>query len=270
MHSERKTLPRPLPQGREWLSRRHAHRPAPRRARPLLDFLDFAGIAVFALSGALLAAEKRQTLVTFVFFAVVTGVGGGTVRDLLIGAPVFWVHENATLLICLAAALVVWLTPERGSGTAGPCSGSMRRARRLTPPSAPPRALPSASRRCRRSRMGVLTGCLGGIIRDVLAGEPSILMRPELYVTAAALSAARWSGCCWPACRALAGLIAAVAGFALRGPAIRRGWSLPATALAGPDRRERPRFGRLSGAARARAATGRHCASRRACSRPGR
>ena len=60
------------------------------------------------MSCALLAAEKKQTLVTFIFFAGVTGVGGGTVRDLLIGAPVFWVHTNSTLLICLAPAVAVW------------------------------------------------------------------------------------------------------------------------------------------------------------------
>ena len=59
-----------------------------------LVLLDYVGIAVFAISGALLAAEKKQTLVTFIFFAGVTGVGGGTVRDLLIGAPVFWVQEE--------------------------------------------------------------------------------------------------------------------------------------------------------------------------------
>src|SRR3954452_7536081 len=74
-----------------------------------LVLLDYFGIAVFAVSGALLAAEKRQTLVTFIFFAIVTGVGGGTLRDLLIGAPVFWVHTNATLLICIGAAIAVWL-----------------------------------------------------------------------------------------------------------------------------------------------------------------
>src|SRR6187549_2040274 len=77
-----------------------------------LIMLDYVGIAVFAVSGALLAAEKKQTLVTFIFFAVVTGVGGGTVRDLLIGAPVFWVHHNVTLLICLGAAAIVWLLPQ--------------------------------------------------------------------------------------------------------------------------------------------------------------
>ena len=78
-----------------------------------LDLVDYFGIAVFAISGALLAAEKRQTLVTFIFFAVATGVGGGTLRDLLIGAPVFWVRNNATLLICIVAALLVWITSRR-------------------------------------------------------------------------------------------------------------------------------------------------------------
>ena len=78
-----------------------------------LLLLDYVGIAVFAVSGALLAAEKRQTLVTFIFFAVVTGVGGGTLRDLLIGAPVFWVHTNGTLLICIAASLAVWIFSRR-------------------------------------------------------------------------------------------------------------------------------------------------------------
>ena len=56
---------------------------------PLLNWLDLAGVAIFALTGALVAAKERQTFVTLGFFSLVTGVGGGTVRDLLIGAPVF-------------------------------------------------------------------------------------------------------------------------------------------------------------------------------------
>jgi uncharacterized membrane protein YeiH len=62
-------------------------------ANGLIAWLDLVGIAVFSASGALAAARKGQTLVTFSFFALVTGVGGGTVRDLLIGAPVFWVQD---------------------------------------------------------------------------------------------------------------------------------------------------------------------------------
>src|SRR5687768_1341227 len=195
---------------------------------PVLEWLDFAGIAVFALSGALLAAEKRLTLVTFFFFAVVTGVGGGTVRDLLIGAPVFWVHENAILLVCLAAALAAWLLPSgvwKGRAllwcdAAGLAAyATFGAAKGLAYGLAP---LPAFA-------MGVLTGCLGGIIRDMLAGEPSILLRPELYVTAAALSAALLVGLTLAGLPAgAAGLIAAASGFALRGAAIWRGWSLPA------------------------------------------
>jgi uncharacterized membrane protein YeiH len=200
----------------------------PEALGPILGFLDMAGIAVFALSGALLAAVKRQTLVTFLFFAVVTGIGGGTVRDLLIGAPVFWVHENATLLICFGAALAVWVLPAplwRGTtllwlDAAGLAAyATFGAAKGLAFGLAP---LPAFA-------MGVLTGCLGGIVRDVLAGEPSILMRPELYVTVAALSAALFVGLTLAGVPGgIAGLIAAGAGFALRGAAILRGWSLPA------------------------------------------
>ncbi len=193
-----------------------------------LELIDLFGIAVFAVSGALLAAEKRQTLVTFLFFAVVTGVGGGTLRDLLIGAPVFWVHQNEVLLICLFAAGLVWLASRRwfagqallwfdaaGLGAYATYGAAKALAWGVAP-------VPAFA-------MGVLTACAGGIIRDVLAGEPSILMRPELYVTAAALSAGLLVGLSllgldgWPAA-----LVAAVAGFALRGLAIARGWSLPA------------------------------------------
>jgi uncharacterized membrane protein YeiH len=79
----------------------------------ILGLLDLAGIAVFALSGALLAARLRQTFVTMAFFALVTGVGGGSIRDLSIGAPVFWVHDPWVAPVCLAVALIAWFTPHR-------------------------------------------------------------------------------------------------------------------------------------------------------------
>jgi uncharacterized membrane protein YeiH len=194
----------------------------------VLVLLDYFGIAVFAISGALLAAEKRQTLVTFIFFAVVTGVGGGTLRDLLIGAPVFWVHRNATLLICMGAALLTWVTSRRRfAGEALLWFDAAGLGAYATYGAA--KALGYGVAPVPAFVMGVLTACAGGIIRDVLAGEPSILMRPELYVTAAALAAGLFVGLPFvgipvPA----AALIAAVAGFALRGIAIARGWSLPA------------------------------------------
>jgi uncharacterized membrane protein YeiH len=193
-----------------------------------LVLLDYFGIAVFAISGALLAAEKRQTVVTFIFFAVVTGVGGGTLRDLLIGAPVFWVHKNATLLICLAAAMAVWFTRRRKfTGRALLWFDALGLAAYATYGSA--KALGYGVAPVPALAMGVMTACVGGIIRDVLAGEPSILMRPEIYVTAAALSSGLFVGLTFLGLAfAPAALIAAVAGFAVRGAAIARGWSLPA------------------------------------------
>ena len=80
---------------------------------PVLDILDVLGVAVFALSGALIAAKERQTFVTVAFFALITGVGGGTVRDLLIGAPVFWMTDPWVAAACLIVALLVWFTPTR-------------------------------------------------------------------------------------------------------------------------------------------------------------
>ena len=190
--------------------------------------LDYVGIAVFAVSGALLAAEKKQTLVTFIFFAVVTGVGGGTIRDVLIGAPVFWVHANATLLICIGAALGVWFLSRKviaekallwfdAVGLAAYATYGASKALRYGVAPVPAFA------------MGVITACVGGIIRDVLANEPSILMRPELYVTAAALASGLFVVLAlFGAPAALAALVAGLAGVSLRGAAIARGWSLPA------------------------------------------
>lgn len=201
---------------------------------PLLPpALDLLGTAVFALSGALLAARLRQTFVTMAFFALVTGVGGGSVRDLLIGAPVFWVRDPWVAAVCLGVALVTWFTPRRwwegqllewadavGLGTYAMIGTAKALAYAVAP-------VPAIV-------MGIVTGCVGGIIRDVLAGRPSILMRPELYVTAAALSATL---CAAGTLLALPGAAvwttAALAGFALRGAAIRFGIHLPAYRRAG-------------------------------------
>ncbi len=193
-----------------------------------INWLDLFGIAVFAASGALAAARRQQTLVTFAFFALVTGVGGGTVRDLLIGAPVFWVHDWSFAAACLATAGLVWMTPvsiwnERALDwfdAVGMAIYSVFGAWKALSLGIGP--LPAMM-------MGVITACVGGIIRDMLAGEPSIIMRPEIYVTAAALAAGLFVVLvAWGAPIVLAGGISALAGFTLRALAIQRGWAIPA------------------------------------------
>lgn len=194
---------------------------------PLLDALDLIGVAIFALSGALVAAKERQTFVTMAFFALLTGVGGGTVRDLLIGAPVFWITDPWVSVICLVVALLVWFTPTRwwdgklldyadGVGlTAYAVLGSAKALSYGLPP------VPAIM-------MGIVTGTVGGVIRDMIAGRPSIIMRPELYVTAAALSASLCVAGSWlDVPREPLWIIAALAGLILRSAAIKWGLGLP-------------------------------------------
>jgi uncharacterized membrane protein YeiH len=193
----------------------------------LIIWLDLFGIAVFAASGALAAAQQRQTLVTFSFFALITGVGGGTVRDLLIGAPVFWIQDWRFAATCLVTAGLVWVTPRSfwsdraldwfdAIGIAIYAVFGTWKSLTLGVPLLP------------AMMMGVITACVGGIIRDMLAGEPSILLKPEIYVTAAALASGLFGLLLWLAMPMVAAAsISAAAGFALRAMAITKGWAIP-------------------------------------------
>lgn len=189
--------------------------------------LDLAGVAVFALTGALLAARLKQTFVTMAFFALVTGVGGGSLRDMLLGAPAFWLRDAWVAPVVFGTALIAWFTPRawwesevlEWADAAGLAAFAvLGTAKALAYGVAP---IPAAV-------LGVVTGCAGGVARDIIAGVPSIIMRPELYVTAAALAAVL------TVAGTLAGLadpatwgIAWTAGFALRGAAIRFHLALP-------------------------------------------
>lgn len=190
--------------------------------------LDLAGVAVFALTGALLAARLKQTFVTMAFFALITGVGGGSLRDMLLGAPAFWLHDPWVAPVIFATAMIAWFTPRHWwegellewADAAGLAAFAvLGTAKALAFGVAP---VPAAV-------LGVVTGCIGGVARDVVAGEPSIIMRPELYVTAAALSAILTViGSLLALPDAVTWAAAWAAGFSLRGAAIRFRLALPA------------------------------------------
>jgi uncharacterized membrane protein YeiH len=193
----------------------------------LLPSLDMAGTAVFAISGALAAARARQTPLTFAFFAVVTGIGGNTLSELLMGAPVVWVHHPSNIVVCLVVALLAWITPlawwpnraiDWFDAVGIAAYGSVGAAKALN------YEIPPLS----AAIMGIFTACLGGVFRDILAGEPSIILRPELYVTAAALAAGLYVVLAALGMEpGVAAAVAFVMGFGLRALAIVKKISLP-------------------------------------------
>ncbi len=202
-------------------------------------WLDYAAVAVFAATGAMAAAQRKHDFVTFAFFAAITGVGGGTMRDLLLGVPVFWVSRPDYLIACILAALAVWVFGAGQArlkvllwldalGMAAFCVVGTAKAVSLGAP--PISAIV----------MGVLTACFGGIIRDVLAHEPSVLLRRELYVSCALVGAS-----VFVVLEALglsdfsAGMGGFAAAFLVRGAAIIWGWMLPSFPGRGGDRESR-------------------------------
>src|SRR3954469_19120188 len=73
--------------------------------------LDWSGVIVFAISGALVASRKQMDIVGCVLLGTVTGIGGGTLRDVLIGGnPVFWIDAPAYLVACVAVSSIVFFT----------------------------------------------------------------------------------------------------------------------------------------------------------------
>ena len=197
-----------------------------------LTFIDFAAVAVFAAAGALAGARKGMDIIGLIWLAAMTGIGGGTVRDLLLGLPVFWIYQPAYLGVSSAAAVLVFFlarVPESSEkllvwlDALGLAFVSVAGAGKALDFGAPPSIA---------ILMGVITGALGGIIRDVLAHEPSILLRKEIYVTATLLGAGVYVACAKLGLgQPMASALGIIAGFALRACAIAFGWRLPGARL---------------------------------------
>ncbi|HEV7264892.1 MAG TPA: trimeric intracellular cation channel family protein [Falsiroseomonas sp.] len=194
-----------------------------------LRLLDWLGIAAFAASGALVASRKQMDAVGFVLMAAVTGFGGGTLRDLLLGrTPVFWLATPELLAIAAGAALLVFFTAHLVESrfralvwvdAAGMALFAVVGAEIALVADADPWAA---------VLLGVVTATAGGIVRDVICNELPLILRREIYITAAAAGAAAYVAlrlALLPRDVALlAGLLLA---FGIRAAAILRGWSLP-------------------------------------------
>ncbi len=191
--------------------------------------LDWLGVIVFAISGALVASRKQMDVVGFALLGTVTGIGGGTLRDLLLAqGPVFWVREPTYLILCVVVSCAVFFTAHIPQSRYRVLLWFDALGLALFAVAGAERALIAGSGSVVAVAMGVITATFGGIIRDVLGNESPVVLSREIYVTAALIGASMFivlSGFGLARESALgAGLLA---GLVVRGMALRRGWSLP-------------------------------------------
>ncbi len=194
----------------------------------LISVLDIMGVIVFATSGALVASRKEMDLIGFGLMASLTGVGGGTLRDVLLDRPVFWIADPKAIWICLAIALAVFFTAHRvqrryplllwadavGIALYGVMGAELARQTGAGPLVA--------------IVMGMMTATFGGLLRDVICGETPLVLRKEVYATCAALAAATHVVCSAAGVPfEVSACVGFAAGFILRGLGIAKGLSLP-------------------------------------------
>jgi uncharacterized membrane protein YeiH len=191
--------------------------------------LDLAAVAVFALTGALVASRAQLDIIGFFFVACLTAVGGGTLRDLILDAPVFWMANPAPLAIACGAALVVFLTAHLLESRYKTLLWLDAAALSIAVAAGVGAATNLGHSAPIVLVMGVVTGTFGGLMRDVVCNEvPLVLKQGELYVTAAAAGAG--AALLTPLITdiAFAPLAACVATtFLLRAGSIAFGWRLP-------------------------------------------
>lgn len=152
----------------------------------IVYWLDLAGVAVFALSGVILAFRSRMDPFGMLVLAAVTGIGGGTLRDLVLGVrPVFWITDPTCLWVVLATvvlASVGFRYIHRLAHTVLPAVDGVGLA--LFTAIGAHKAVLLDTPGSVAVVMGLFTGVAGGVIRDILANRVPMVLREEIYATA--------------------------------------------------------------------------------------
>jgi uncharacterized membrane protein YeiH len=141
------------------------------------------GTAVFAVTGVLAAARQNMDVLSLIVIGVVTAVGGGTIRDLLLDVPVFWLADPTYLGVSALAALATFFLERRFRATERALLYLDGIATALFAVLATDKALALGHSTGVALVMGVITGIGGGLLRDVITGHATILLRRELYMT---------------------------------------------------------------------------------------
>ena len=194
----------------------------------LVHFFDILAAVVFAVSGALVASRKGMDVMGFIWLAVITGVGGGTVRDVILSVPVFWVQNPVHISACLVAAVVMHFVAPLVESHFKTLLWFDAFGLALVTVAGTAKALDVGAPALVAIAMGAVTGSVGGIIRDTLGHVPSVLLRHEIYVTASVLGACAYVGLNGLGFGRLAAMILGfLVTFGIRSLAITLGWSLP-------------------------------------------
>jgi uncharacterized membrane protein YeiH len=188
---------------------------------PLYD-LQMLGTAVFAVTGVLAVNRRGLDVFGGVVLGTVTSLGGGTIRDLIIGAPVFWLLDTNYVVVSIAAALVAFFASRSFRSTYTLLLYLDALGAALFGIQATEKVLGLQHGAVIAVSMGVLTSIGGGLLRDVLASRPTLLMSREIYATpilfGCVLYAALRNG---PFGRATTLIVAVAIIFSIRAAAIR-------------------------------------------------
>jgi uncharacterized membrane protein YeiH len=153
--------------------------------------LEWLGLCAFAISGALVASRKEMDIVGFALLACLTGIGGGTIRDLVLGlTPVFWVQRPEYVLTCLAVAGVTFFVAHVPQSRYRGLLWLDAVGLALFAVTGAERALDHGAGATIAVTMGIATATFGGIMRDLVGGETPVILGREIYVTAALAGAA--------------------------------------------------------------------------------
>jgi uncharacterized membrane protein YeiH len=194
----------------------------------LVQFFDILAAVVFAVSGALVASRKGLDVMGFMWLAVITGIGGGTVRDLILNVPVFWVQNPVHVSACLVTAVVMHFVSPLVESRYRTLLWFDAFGLALVTVAGTVKALDAGAPALVAIAMGAVTGSVGGIIRDTLGHVPSVLLRHEIYVTASVVGACTYAGLDRLGIDRPAAMIAGfLSTFIVRSLAIQFGWSLP-------------------------------------------
>jgi uncharacterized membrane protein YeiH len=191
--------------------------------------LDWLGIVAFTITGGLVAARNQMDVVGFVMLGTVTGIGGGTIRDVLLDIhPILWIERPQYLAICLVVSIAVFFLANRAHSRMRVILWADAAGLALFATVGAERAISAGAAPLVAVVMGVISACFGGIVRDLLGQTRSIIFSYEIYVTAALGAATVFVGLnSLGVPRELAVVAGVATGFGLRAGALLWGWSLP-------------------------------------------